>query len=214
MVKNVWDRPAIGMSPVERWNNKLRAIHKHLSGWARHVTGILKREKKRLSAIIDELEALAKSRPLSTHEIELKSQSNAQIEKFLREEELNWYQRSKSQFILEGDLNTRYFHSVANSRHRKKHIHSLNRDEGTVEGHEQLKSYIINYYKNLFGEPGEGNFTMDETRTDDIPQVSTEENNLLTATYLEEEVRKNVFLMEQNKAPGPNGFPAEFYQTF
>jgi hypothetical protein len=55
---------------------------------------------------------------------------------------------------------------------------------------------------------------MDETRTDDIPQVSTEENNLLTATYLEEEVRKNVFLMEQNKAPGPDGFPAEFYQTF
>jgi hypothetical protein len=31
---------------------------------------------------------------------------------------------------------------------------------------------------------------------------------------LEEEVRKAIFQMEHSKAPGPDGFPAEFYQTF
>ena len=131
-----------------------------------------------------------------------------------REEELKWYQHYNSQFILKGDSNTRYFHGVANGRHRKKIIHSLQQDEGMIEGHDQLKSYITNYYKNLFGAPEEGNFSMDETRTDDIPQVSDEENNLLTAPYSEEEVRKAVFLMEHNKAPGPDGFPADFYQHF
>jgi hypothetical protein len=79
---------------------------------------------------------------------------------------------------------------------------------------DNLKSYITNYYKNLFGAPEEGNFSLDETRTEDIPQVSTEENDLLTAEYSEEEVRKAIFQMEHNKAPGPDGFPAEFYQTF
>jgi hypothetical protein len=102
-------------------------------------------------------------------EIELKNQSNAEIAKLLREEEIKWYQRSKSQFILEGDANTRYFHSVANGRHRNKLIHSLIQDEGTIEGHENLKSYITNYYKSLFGSPDEGNFSMDESITDDIP---------------------------------------------
>jgi hypothetical protein len=57
-----------------------------------------------------------------------------------------------------------------------------------IEGHEQLKSYITKYYKNLFGEPLEGNFTMDERRADDIPQVSIEENVFLTSPYSEEEV--------------------------
>jgi hypothetical protein len=57
-------------------------------------------------------------------------------------------------------------------------------------------------------------FFMDESQTADIPQVSIEENNLLTAEYSEEEVRKAIFQMEHNKAPGPDGFPAEFYQTF
>ena len=96
-------------------------------------------------------------------------------------------------------------------RHRKKLIHSLVQDDGRIEGQEQLKSYITNYYKTLFGAPEEGNFSMDESRTEDIPQVSEEENNHLTAPYTEEEVKKAVFQMEHNKARGPDGFPAEFY---
>jgi hypothetical protein len=97
----------------------MRALRKYLSGWARHTTGILKKEKLLLSSIIDDLEALAEVRPLSVQEIELKSQSNAQIAGLLREEELKWYQRSKAQFLLKGDSNTRYFHSVANGRQEK-----------------------------------------------------------------------------------------------
>jgi hypothetical protein len=120
----------------------------------------------------------------------------------------------QDQFILERDLNTRYFHSVANGRHRKKRIHTLVQDEGTIEGLDNLKNYITSYYKNLFGAPEEGNFSMDESQTDDIPQVSAAENNFLTTDYSEEEVRKTIFQMENNKAPGPDGFLAEFYQTF
>ena len=189
MVKRIWEGPVVGDTPIQRWNNKIRALRTHLVGWARHTSGLLKKEKERLSSIIDALEALAERRLISEQEIELKNQSNAQIAKLLREEELKWYQRSKAQFILEGDSNTRYFHSIANGRHRKKRIHSLLQEEGTIEGEENLKSYITNYYKSLFGAPEEGDFSLDESRTEDIPQVSDEENNLLSKLYSEEEVR-------------------------
>jgi hypothetical protein len=91
MVKNVWERPVAANSPIQRWNSKLRSLRSHLSGWARHVTGVLKKEQLRLSAIIDDLEALAETTPLSTQQIELKNQSNAMIASLLREEELKWY---------------------------------------------------------------------------------------------------------------------------
>jgi hypothetical protein len=84
----------------------------------------------------------------------------------------------------------------------------------TFHTHEQLKSYITSYYKGFFGAPEENNFSLDETRTEDIPQVSQAENNFLTSPYTEEEVRNVVLKMEHNKAPGPGGFPAEFYQSF
>jgi hypothetical protein len=83
-----------------------------------------------------------------------------------------------------------------------------------IEGHEQLKSYIANYYKSLFGEPEEGHFSIDESRMANIPQVSVEESNLLTSPYSEGEVKKAIFQMEHSKAPDPDGFPAKFYQTF
>jgi hypothetical protein len=169
MVKDVWGRPVTTMAPIQRWNFKIRALHSHLHGWARHVTGVLKKEKLKLSSIIDGLEAIAEVAPLSEQEIELKNESNAKIVSLLREEELKWYQRSKSKFILEGDSNTRYFHSVANGRHRKKRIHTLVQYEGTIEGLDNLKNYITSYYKNLFGAPEEGNCSMDETQTADIP---------------------------------------------
>jgi hypothetical protein len=41
---------------------------------------------------------------------------------------------------------------------------------------------------------------MDESITDDIPQVSVEENNFLTALYSEDEVKKVVFQMEQQSS--------------
>jgi hypothetical protein len=35
----------------------------------------------------------------------------------------------------------------------EKIIHSLVQHEGSIKGHEQLKSYIKNYYKNHVGDP-------------------------------------------------------------
>ena len=53
-----------------------------------------------------------------------------------------------------------------------------------------------------------------ENQISDIPQVSQEENDVLVSEFTEAEVREAVFQMEHNKAPGPDGFPAEFYQVF
>jgi hypothetical protein len=55
---------------------------------------------------------------------------------------------------------------------------------------------------------------MDESMTQDIPQISEEENSILTTAFSEDEVLLAISQMEKNKAPGPDGFPAEFYQFF
>jgi hypothetical protein len=46
---------------------------------------------------------------------------------------------------------------------------------------------------------------------DDIPQVSHQKNVVLTAPYLEDEVKKAVFQMEHNKTPDPNAGPVHTY---
>ena len=44
--------------------------------------------------------------------------------------------------------------------------------------------------------------------------MTQEDNEMLTSEFTEAEVKSVVFQMEHNKAPVPDGFPAEFYQIF
>ena len=57
----------------------------------------------------------------------------------------------------------------------------------------KLKEHITSYYQNLFGPPEKNNFTILESRVDDIPQVSDLENNILIAEFSETEVKKRPF---------------------
>jgi mannosylglycoprotein endo-beta-mannosidase len=76
---------------------------------------------------------------------------NKRLADLLREEELKWYQRAKAKNLLEGDANTKYFHLVANGKHRKSHIFRLEQEEGLIHGEKELREYIPKYYKELFG---------------------------------------------------------------
>jgi hypothetical protein len=79
------------------------ALRRHLLGWALHTIGLLKKMKSHDCYLL----SMTTRHWQKFSEIERKSQSNADIARLLREEELKWYQGSEAQFILEGDSNTR-----------------------------------------------------------------------------------------------------------
>jgi hypothetical protein len=103
---------------------------------------------------------------------------------------------------------------VANGKRRKTRIFELEQEGKMIKGQENLKVFITKYYKDLFGSSQRNNFSLDESQINDIPQITEEENNLLTEMFTEKEVRDAIFQMKHNKAPGPDGFPTEFYQVF
>jgi hypothetical protein len=131
----------------------------------------------------------------------------------LRDEEIKWYQRAKTKDLLEGDSNTKYFQQIVCGKYRKTRIFQLQHEDTLIEGEQALKEYITSYYRDLFGPPKQCSFSLDESRVDDIVQVSQEENDLIIRPFTHEEIQEAVFQMEHNKASGPDGFLAEFYQA-
>lgn len=107
--------------------------------------------------------------------------------------------------LFKGDDNTKYFQLLANGRHRKIKIFQLEQDEGVIVGDENLKTYITNFYKNHLHH---------QTVIIFSSQISDIENDLLKATYREEDIRVAILEMKHNKAPGPDGFPAVFIKAF
>ena len=106
-------------------------------------------------------------------------------------------------------MNTKYFHLVANGKHRKTRIFQLEDGDKIIQGDEEFKKHIKDYYRGLFGPSDPRFLSLDESRRNDVPQVTDIEKEKLQAMFSYEEVWEAVFQKEHNKASGPDGFPAE-----
>ena len=212
LVAREWAKDVGGRSAIERWQNKIRHLRSFLRGWAKHLGGVYKVEKERLLSLIQTLDIKAETMVLLPTELHIKHEAEMRLKDLLREEELKWALRAKVRKVVQGDANTQFFHMIANGKHRKKRIFQLEQDEGTIVGQDNLKTYITEYYKRLFGPPEESCVSLDESRVSDIPQLTSVENDVLTAPFSEKEVFEAIAKMKSNTAPGPDGFPAEFYK--
>ena len=90
--------------------------------------------------------------------------------------------RAKVRKVVQGDANTQFFHLIANGKHRKKRIFQLEQDDGTILGQDNLKTYITEYYRQLFGPPEDNCVSLEDSRTEDVPQLSAAENEIQAVT--------------------------------
>jgi hypothetical protein len=62
-------------------------------------------------------------------------------------------------------------------------IFQLEQDDRTIVGEANLKVFITEYYKKIFGAPVPNNFSMVEDFDNDIPKLSPEECAILTDNF-------------------------------
>ena len=103
--------------------------------------------------------------------------------KSLEQEEIYWCERSHQTWLLKGDNNTSYFHKCANGRKKKNNIISLESDGQLIEGDENLLKHASEYYTDLFGPPVEYEVQMDLEIWENIPRVSSSDNESLCKPF-------------------------------
>jgi hypothetical protein len=124
-----------------------------LKGWNLNIEGEYKKKRGAFAMQLDEIDKKGEMYGLTQSEMERKKLLQNQLKNIVREEEIKWIQRAKEKEILEGDNNTRYYHSKENGRRRRTLIVNLNQDEVYIEGQDNVKRYITDFYKKLFGNP-------------------------------------------------------------
>ena len=90
----------------------------------------------------------------------------------------------------------------------------LEQEEGVIEGDDNLKKYITNYYKKLFDKAKRKNIFLEKTEISDIPWVSDEQNSVLLEEFTGKEVKEAIFQMKHSKPPGLMGFQEIFIRFF
>ena len=137
---------------------------------------------------------------------------NQDLREAYKAEEDFWRQRTRVLWLSLGDRNTGYFHATTKGRKALNSITVLEDVNGEVHYKEEMiTKTIVNYFTELF--------TSHEAEREQIvhdaltPLVSDAENELLVREPTAEEIRLANFSIHSDKAPGPDGFSAGFFQT-
>jgi hypothetical protein len=205
-VRRAWDTAA---SVDDGVMGRLGRMHSALHAWD---SQILRKPKRRLRKAQRELEK-AMNGPLSDeNEAKAKEMANL-IELLLEQDEVYWAQRSRSNWLHQGDRNTTFFHNYASARRKKNFISRLkNENNEWVDGTDSLKPLILDYFSNLFSS--EINHVDPDMMEKVLPRVDADMNEVLLAPFAEDDVKKAIFSIGDLKAPGPDGLHAVFYKKF
>ncbi|XP_059439185.1 uncharacterized protein LOC132171798 [Corylus avellana] len=133
------------------------------------------------------------------------------IHNHMEQEEVHWQQRSRVEWLRNGDKNTKFFHASANQRRNSNKIRLVHDMEGNPrESQEDIGKAFVEYFTTLFstGQPRR----MEECLEFMERRISDEMNERLLRPFMEEDVETAIHQMAPLKAPGPDGFNACFFQ--
>lgn len=128
-------------------------------------------------------------------------------------EELLWKQRSRVDWLKEGDKNTKFFHAKATHRRKINSIKGLQTSDGSwVTKEKDMVNIALEHIKGVFKSSRNGPINLNFQMSHIEGSLSVESLSILNHDFSASEVREAIFQMFPTKAPGPDGFSAIFYQ--
>lgn len=188
----------------------LAKLSSDLQVWNRENFGNIFHQKKHLMARIAGVQqrlSTATDRGL----LKLESKLRRELDDILQREETLWYQKSRVDWIKDGDRNTTFFHlSTIVRRWKNKIVAIRGPNDDWIFDKDLVKAHFVDYFTKLFTEEGGGNlFAVPQDVFQELPLRDWETIQRPYKTMEIDQVIKN---MKAHKAPGPDGFQALFYK--
>ncbi|XP_071695652.1 uncharacterized protein [Rutidosis leptorrhynchoides] len=159
----------------------------------------------------NDIEKIAESRSLVDSELLVwKESRKSWIEKEkLKSDMLK--QKSRIKWFVEGDENSKFFHSFIRRNYNKCNIRGLNVNGIWIDTPSLIKDEVCKHFELRFQETDSDRPSMEDLIYPSISQQHAEE---IEAAFGEEEIRYAVFECGSSKAPGPDGFNLRFFKEF
>ena len=131
------------------------------------------------------------------------------------QEEIFWRQKSRVQWIKEGERNTKFFHRSTIAHRNNNRIVKLTDQHGIERNtHEEMEKVLLQHFQKIAEEASEDRYQFTEKFTQYIHKLVTREDNYnLNRPMNEDEVNEAIKEMQNGKAPGRDGFNVNFFKA-
>ncbi|KAJ4798488.1 RNA-directed DNA polymerase (reverse transcriptase)-related family protein [Rhynchospora pubera] len=208
IIHEVWQKMVFTGQPLHSFNAKTINLHKALREW--HVanfsmSNVFHYNAQQVVHCLDSLEELRQLTPLEIHLRILGRQRAFQLASI---SESRWRQRSRARWLNNGDRNTKYFHALASSRNRAKHVSKLLVQGAQLTDFTRICDAFTSYYIQLLGTEANTS-SFDPAALYTTPDVDL---SSLASPFTRAEIKRAVFSLSNDKCSGPDGVPNEFYK--
>ncbi|CAN0924498.1 hypothetical protein LINGRAHAP2_LOCUS34221 [Linum grandiflorum] len=135
----------------------------------------------------------------------------ARLEGLERIEEGILRQKARVPWIQLGDRNTKFFSNYVRARQSRNTIRQLaDENEMMVDGTETMAALAVFFYKSLLGTSSYAGTCNLDGLVD--MTVTEDQQQMLDADVSRDEIQAALFSMKGDKAPGPDGYTADFFK--
>ncbi|GLU13887.1 hypothetical protein SLE2022_304970 [Rubroshorea leprosula] len=207
VIEEKWSAMKVDGFAGYKCKQKLKKLKEFLKGWNRDVFGDMEVQYEQVVKKVEHVDLRNEDFDLDDFEILQRQEGFQNMWDILRKREVLWKQKSKSNWVREGDANTQFFHRIANGRKAQNHITGLWGDDVWVEEPTQVKKEVVNYFSKLFqGDT----WNRPKPYGVSFKQISTEDKHWLEQPFFVDEIEEGLRSCEGSKAPGPNGYNFSF----
>jgi len=144
----------------------------------------------------------------------MNEEKNAQInlDEALAKHEIFWKGKARINWHMNGNRNSKYFHRITKIKNKTKLISSIRNNEEIITDPDRISEHIVLYYRNIFSS----NFVLQDSAIVEevIPNIIDKQTNRLLTMLPSKEEINDVFDLNNEGSPGPNGFGACFFQFY
>nr|GEU39992.1 hypothetical protein [Tanacetum cinerariifolium] len=168
---------------------------------------------ERVNRLRDELDEVQKSLDINLSNSELRDEEAVYVQDFNDakiDEERFLRQKAKIAWLEVRDLNLAYFYKTIKSRNQRSRIYVITTSNNVAVTRNQIPNVFVSHYKTFLGT----NVTCNELDSEDLFQkeVSDLSNENMTKAVTNDEIKRAMFGIGDDKARGPNGFTSAFFK--
>ena len=144
--------------------------------------------------------------------IRLEARLRTDLEMVMGQEEILWWQKSRKDWIMHGDRNTKFFHQKTIVRRRRNRIEAIQDNSGNwLYNAEEIRKHAVGYFSTLFKSEAASHQAY--LVPNYFPTSEAFDIDCVDNPVLEAEIKSAIFSMKPLKAPGTDGLHAIFYQS-